>query len=211
MASQPFVPPIQGVNQEGVFTLRTIEDAQLMKMYAQGARWAVAIGGGLLRLETARALRLLGLEVTVVALLARLLPRQFHAQGAAVLTRLIVAMGLQVITGAATQAIVGHGRTRGMILKSGETMPGELILILGEVRSNVSLAQKAGLTVNQGVVVDHYLRTRAEEVYTAGDVAGFEGRVCGIIPAAIEQARVAEAHMAGDAPEPYRGAIPPTL
>jgi len=128
-----------------------------------------------------------------------------------VLTRLIEAMGLQVITGAATQAIVGHGRTRGMILKSGETMPGELILISGGVRSNVSLAQKAGLTVNQGVVVDHYLHPSAEEVYTAGDVAEFEGRVYGIIPTAMEETRVAEAHMAGDAPEPYPGAIPPTL
>jgi len=74
MGSQPFVPPIQGVNQEGVFTLRTIEDAQAMEMYAQGARWAVAIGGGLLGLETALALRLLGLEVTVVELLAASCP-----------------------------------------------------------------------------------------------------------------------------------------
>jgi len=87
--SHPFVPPIPGVEKEGVFTLRTIEDARAMRAYAQDGAQAVVIGGGLLGLEAARALRILGLEVTVVEMLPRLLPRQLDAEGAALLTAMI--------------------------------------------------------------------------------------------------------------------------
>lgn len=208
MGSRAFVPPVPGADKQGVFTLRTVNDAQAMKAYAPGAKRAVAIGGGLLGLETARALRLLGLEVTVLEINPRLMPRQLDAEGAAVLTKLIAGLGLKVIVGAATQAIVGDGRATGVALKSGEIIPGDLILLSAGIRSNIGLAQEAGLKVNQGVIVDQYMRTSAEGVYAAGDVAEFEGRVYGIIPAAIEQAQIAGAHMAGATPKPYRGTIP---
>jgi len=208
MGSRAFVPPIPGADKQGVFTLRTADDARAMKAYAPGAKRAVAIGGGLLGLETARALRLLGLEVTVLEINPRLMPRQLDTEGAAVLTRLIEGMGLHVITNATTQAILGDGRASGVALQSGEVIPGELILFSAGVRPNVSLAQEAGLKVGKGVTVDQYLRTSAEGVYAAGDVAEFEGRLYGIIPAAIEQAQMAGAHMAGADPAPYKGTIP---
>jgi nitrite reductase (NADH) large subunit len=205
--SHPFVPPIPGVEKEGVFTLRTIEDARRMRTYARGARRAVAVGGGLLGLETARALSTLGLEVTVVELLPRLLPRQLDIAGAALLTKMIEGMGLHVVTGAAIQAITGHDRAEGVILKSGDIVPADLILISCGVRPTVSLARQAGLTISRGVVVDEYMRTSAEDVYAAGDVAEFDGQVPCIIPVAIAQGRVAGTHMAGGDPEPYQGTV----
>jgi nitrite reductase (NADH) large subunit len=82
-----------------------------------------------------------------------------------------------------------------------------LILISTGVRSNTRLAQDAGLEVNRGVIVDEHLQTNTEDVYAAGDVAEFRGRVYGIIPAAIEQARAAALNMLGEEAA-YEGTIP---
>ncbi len=195
---RPFVPPFEGADKEGVFTLRTLDDALAMKTYASDVRGAAVIGGGLLGLETARALRTAGLEVTVVEFAPYLLPRQLDAEGAQVLQTLLEAQGLHILTAAATEAILGHARATGVRLKDGRVVDGELVLISTGIRSRIELAREAGLEVNRGVVVDEQLRTSATDVYAAGDAAEFEGRVYGIIPAATEQAQVAAANMVTD-------------
>ena len=205
-----FVPPVEGTDKEGVFTLRTLEDALAIKAYAQRASAAVVIGGGLLGLETARALRTAGLDVTVVEFFPYLLPRQLDTEGADVLQSLLEAQGLQVITSGATEAILGEGRADGIRLKDGRVVAGELILFSTGIRSETALAQAAGLEVNRGVVVDEHLQTSAEDIFAAGDAAEFEGRVYGIIPAAIEQARIAAANMVASDSTTYSGTIPAT-
>jgi nitrite reductase (NADH) large subunit len=179
-----------------------------MKAYARGASRAIAIGGGLLGLETARALRMLGLEVTVLELFSRLLPRQLDDAGANLLARLIGDMGLEVVISALTEAILGTGRATGVALQDGTEISGDLILVSAGVRPNLALPQAAGLAVNRGVIVDDYLRTSGEGIYAIGDVVEHQSQVYGIIPACIEQARVAGAHMAGGEVEPYGGTVP---
>jgi len=195
---RPFVPPFEGTGREGVFTLCTLDDALAMKTYALDVRRAAVIGGGLLGLETARALRSAGLEVTVIEFAPYLLPRQLDAEGAQVLQALLEAQGLLFLTNAATEAILGDGHARGVRLKDGRVVDGELVLISTGIRSRLELAREAGLEVSRGVVVDEQLRSSAADVYAAGDAAEFEGRVYGIIPAAIEQAQVAAANMVAD-------------
>ncbi|MGA9350671.1 MAG: FAD-dependent oxidoreductase, partial [Anaerolineae bacterium] len=195
--SRPFIPPIEGVDKEGVFTLRTIEDALAIRRWAEGAKRAVVVGGGLLGLEAARALMVLGLRVTVLEYESYLLQRQLDAEGGALLRKLIGAMGIEVALNASSQAILGDGQATGVLLQDGRTIEGDLILISTGIRSNVKLAQEAGLEVHRGVVVDEHLRTSAEDIYAAGDVAEFQGRVYGIIPAALEQARTAALNMLG--------------
>ena len=205
-----FVPPVEGTDKEGVFTLRTLEDALAIKAYAQRASAAVVIGGGLLGLETARALRTAGLDVTVVEFFPYLLPRQLDTEGADVLQSLLEAQGLQVITSGATEVILGEGRADGIRLKDGRVVAGELILFSTGIRSETALAQAAGLEVNRGVIVDEHLQTSAEDIFAAGDAAEFEGQVYGIIPAAIEQARIAAANMVASGSTTYTGTIPAT-
>jgi nitrite reductase (NADH) large subunit len=217
--SCPFMPAVGGVGKGGVFTLRTIEDALAIKRWAEGAERAVVIGCGLLGLEAARALTELGLEVTVLEQGPYPLPRQLDAEGGALLKELIGAMGIEVVVEASSQAILGDGTSpltlggiegglaTGVLLQDGRRIDGDLILISAGVRSNVRLAQEVGLEVNRGVVVDEHLRTSAEDIYAAGDVAEFRGRVYGIIPAAIEQARAAARNMLGEEAT-YHGTIP---
>lgn len=216
MGARPFIPPCEGTDKKGVFTLRTLDDAQAIKAYAKGVSTAVVIGGGLLGLETARALRVVGLEVTVVEFSPHLLPRQLDAEGAEVLQSLLEAQGLQVVTDAATEAILGDERADIIRLQDGRRVPGELVLFSTGIRSEVALAQAAGLEVNRGIIVDGQLQTRrvdkhpAEDIFAAGDAAEFEGRVYGIIPAAIEQARVAAANMVAPGSATYTGTLPAT-
>jgi nitrite reductase (NADH) large subunit len=113
-----FVPPFDGADKKGVFTLRTLEDALAIKEHAQRSAKAIVIGGGLLGLETAHALLSLGLETSVIEFMPRLLPRQLDEEGAQVLQSRLEEMGLRILTGAATQAILGDGRATGVQLKA---------------------------------------------------------------------------------------------
>lgn len=204
---RPFVPPFEGADKEGVFTLRTLDDALAIKTYARDVRSAAVIGGGLLGLETARALLSLRLDVSVIEYSPHLLPRQLDAEGARVLQSLLEAMGLHILTNAATETIVGDGHATGVRLGDGRVVDGGLALISTGIRSRVELAREAGLEVNRGVVVNEQLQTSVEDVFAAGDAAEFEGRVYGIIPAATEQAQVAAANMVMPGSATYSGTI----
>jgi nitrite reductase (NADH) large subunit len=216
--AQPFVPPFGANKACGVFTLRTLDDAQAMKAYASDVRSVAVIGGGLLGLETARALLSLGLRersaerltVSVIENEPRLLPRQLDAEGAQVLQTRLETMGLHFLTNAATETILGNERVTGVRLKDGRVVEGEMVLISTGIRSRVELARAAGLAVNRGLIVDEQLRTSAADVYAAGDVAEFDGIVYGIIPAAIEQAQAAAANMVADGSATYSGTVPAT-
>jgi len=208
--AQPFVPPFAGTDKEGVFTLRTLDDARAMKAYAADIRSVVVIGCGLLGLETARALLSLGLDVRMLESESRLLPRQLDGEGAQVLQARLEAIGLHFLTDAQTETILGNGRVTGVRLRDGRVVEGEMVLISTGIRSRVELAREAGLEVNRGLIVDEQLRTSAADVYAAGDVAEFEEIVYGIIPAAIEQAQVAAANMVSEGSATYSGTVPAT-
>ena len=205
-----FIPPCEGTDKDGVFTLRTLDDALAIKAYARQASKALVIGGGLLGLETARALRTSGLDVTVVEFFPYLLPRQLDQEGAEVLQSLLKAQGLEVVTGATTQAVLGEVCADCIRLKDTRVIEGDLVLFSTGIRSEAKLAQAAGLEVKRGIVVDGHLQTSAEDVFAAGDAAEFEGRVYGIIPPAIDQARVAAVNMVTPGSATYSGSMPAT-
>ena len=207
---RPFVPSCEGVEKDGVFTLRTLDDALTIKACAQEGSRAIVIGGGLLGLETARALHTTGLKVTVIEFFPHLLPRQLDAQGAEVLQSLLEAQGLKIVTGGKTEAILGNGRANGVRLQDNRVIAGEMVIFSTGIRSEVALALAAGLEVNRGIVVNERLQTSADDIFAAGDAAEFEGRVYGIIPAAIEQARVAAANMVAPGSDTYAGTLPTT-
>ncbi len=123
-------------------------------------------------------------------------------------------MGLHFLTDVATETILGNEAVRSVRLKDGRVVDGELVADASRastgIRPRIELARAAGLEVNRGLIVDEQLRTSAADVYAAGDVAEFEGLVYGIIPAAIEQARVAAANMVSDGSGTYSGTVPTT-
>jgi len=205
-----WVPPTPGSDLAHVYTLRTLADALALRARALNSRQAVALGGGLLGLDSCAALLATGVAITVVEMLPRLLPRQLDAEGAAVLQTLLEQRGLSFITGDVAASINGRDAVESVQLKGGATLPADLVLVSAGVRSNIALAQQAGIDCNHGILVNERLLTSAEDVYAIGDCAEFAGHVWGIIPAATAQARVAAAQLAGDATTLYTDIVPST-
>lgn len=206
--SQPFRPPIDGIDRKGVFTLRTIEDALAIREYAKKTREAIVIGGGLLGLEFAACLKKSGQEVKVIEINAQLLPRQLDEEGSKFLEDHLGKLGIGFVLDAKTKEILGQERASGVALGNGKELSAGLILIAAGIKSNVQLAQNAGINVDKGVIVNEHMRTSANDVYAAGDVAEFKGRVYGIIPPSIEQAKIASESILHDGEQIYKGTIP---
>jgi nitrite reductase (NADH) large subunit len=201
-----FIPPIQGVEKEGVFALRSIGDARRIKEYAKRATEVLVIGGGLLGLEAGNGLRRSGLSVLVVEFFPRLLPRQMDLAGADLLKRQMEKMGFTFSLGAKSKEILGRTKVEGLALEDGTSIPCNMILISAGVRPNLKLAQGMGLEIDKGVVVNDRMETEIASIYAAGDLVQHRGRFYGIWPAAERQGEVAGMNMAGGE-ELYEGTV----
>ncbi|MBI4773430.1 MAG: NAD(P)/FAD-dependent oxidoreductase [Deltaproteobacteria bacterium] len=195
--SHSFLPPIEGAEKKGVFALRSVQDSRDIRAHAQNKKQAVLIGGGLLGLETANALRKMGLRCKVIEFFPRLLPRQLDVAGAGHLQKIMEGMGLSFWLGAVTKEILGKDEVSGVRLESGETIEAEMVIVSAGVRPNLELAKPLGLEVDKGIIVDERMRTSREGVFAAGDVTQFNGMLYGIWPAAMEQGKIAGINMGG--------------
>ncbi len=202
-----WVPPIQGADKEGVFTLRTLDDADAIIQRIEDHPDVVIIGGGLLGLEIARAIRTRGASVKVVEFFLRLLPRQLDSEGASVLQSKIEDMGIKVQLGIVTEEILGEGRVEGLKFKSGEKLDAQTAVVAAGVRPNIHLAVEAGLKTDKGIIVDDSLRTSQPCIFAAGDNVQHRDKIYGIIPASFNQARTVAFNIAGHEKE-YTGTIP---
>jgi len=201
------VPPLTGSGLKGVFVLRTLDDALAILDHLRTHAHVAVLGGGLLGLEIARAIRSRGAEVSVVEFFDRLLPRQLDPAAAGILKHEIEKTGISVRLGAISREFLGPAEVRGIRFESGDEIEADLVVIAAGVKPEIALAKNAGLTVERGVVVDDHLRTSRPEIFAAGDVAEHQGRVYGIIPASFEQARAA-AHNMLRMDMPYAGTVP---
>ena len=158
--SDAFVPNIAGLHRpgrgyhQGVFTFRTIDDTRGMIRYAREHQRAVVIGGGLLGLEAARGLQSHLPHVTLVHSAGHLMNAQLDPQAGAILRRSVEALGIEVVTGARTTEIVGKDAVTGVKLADGRTIPCDVVVVAAGIRANAALAERSGLDVGRGVVVD---------------------------------------------------------
>ncbi len=208
IGSVPVAPPVKGLDKSGVFYFRTLDDALSLIDYLQSRPEVVILGGGLLGLEIARALRTRGVEkVTVVEIFNRLLPRQLDEEAALLLQKKLEESGIRFFLGQLADEIIGNGSASGLRFKDGTVKPAGAIILASGVRPRVELAVESGLKVNRGVLVDDFLRTSHERVFAAGDVTEHRGRVYGLIPASFEQARTLAYNLCGQIKK-YEGTIP---
>jgi len=165
------------------------------------------LGGGLLGLEIARAIKSRGADVDVLEFFDRLLPLHLDAYGATLLKDQIERSGIRVSLGVVTQEILGEGKVSGLGLKSGAKISANMVIIAAGVRPNLGLVREAGLAFDRGVVVDDWLRTSQPRIFAAGDGIQHKGRTYGIIPASFDQARTAAYNILGQEKK-YEGTIP---
>ncbi len=208
--SRPFVPPIEGVGKDGVFTLRSITDAQRIRRYSEQVTDVVVIGGGLLGLENAFSLHQLGKNVTVIESVPWLLPRQLDETGGKHLQKLLEAKGLNFVLGGQVESVVGASRVEGVQLKDGRLVPCGAVLVSAGVRGDMEFLRGTPIATNRGIVVDDRMRTNVDGVWAAGDVCEHRGITYGLWIVAREQGQIAGLDMAGQ-PTNYEGSIPSSL
>jgi len=202
-----FIPPFKGTDKKGIFALRTLNDAFELLEYVKNHQRAVVIGGGLLGLETARAMKSRGAQVEVVEFFDRLLPRQLDIQGASVLRAQLENMGIKVQLGLATEEVLGQDEVTGLRFKGEKEIEADMAIVAAGVRPNMRIAKEAGLETDRGLVVDDYLKSSNPKIFAAGDVIQHRGSVYGIIPASFNQARVVASNILGRK-EKYEGTVP---
>src|SRR5687767_2379042 len=207
--STPFVPPIPGRERPGVFVYRTIEDLEAIRDAGANSTRGVVIGGGLLGLEAAKALKDLGLATNVVEFAPRLMAVQVDEGGGGLLRSRIEALGVVVHTGKNTSRIEdGEAAPHRMIFADGGFLETDVIVISAGIRPRDELAKACGLEVapRGGISVNGDCLTSDESIYAIGECAAFEGRVFGLVAPGYQMARTAAARIQGGECEAFAGA-----
>ena len=207
--SVPFVPPVPGRDRPNCFVYRTIEDLVAMKECGARSKSGVVVGGGLLGLECAKALRDMGLDTHVVEFAPRLMAVQVDDGGGAALRGSIEALGLHVHTGRNTVEIVDGATARHrMVFSDGTWLETDMIVFSAGIRPRDELARQSVLAVGArgGVAVDTHCRTSDRDIYAIGECAAWNDQTFGLVAPGYEMARVAARHIAGQADAAFAGA-----
>ncbi|HXB07927.1 MAG TPA: nitrite reductase large subunit NirB, partial [Puia sp.] len=191
--SSPFVPDIPGVEKEGVFVYRTIEDLDRIRAYAAGVKSGAVLGGGLLGLEAAKALLDLGIsQPQVIEFAPRLMPRQIDSAGSHALESSLRELGLQLHLNKVTQSVEGAGRVEALQFADESRLATEMLVISAGIRPRDELARLAGLSVGTrgGILVNEKLQTSDKHIYAIGECALAQGMIYGLVAPGYEMADV---------------------
>jgi nitrite reductase (NADH) large subunit len=208
--SYPFVPPVPGHGLPGCFVYRTLDDLDAIRRAAEqaaatpgGRRAGMVVGGGLLGLEAARALRLLGMSPHVVELAPRLMPMQVDEGGAGLLRELIEQLDVTVHLGTSVAGIVRDGDRMLATLANGVELDLDLVVFSAGIRPQDQLARDAGLAIAErgGVVVDAGCRTSDEHIYAIGECACISDRVYGLVAPGYAMAEITADRLLGGSAE----------
>lgn len=207
--SYPFVPPIEGRDQPHCLVYRTLDDLDAIKASAQGVAKGVVVGGGLLGLEAANALKSLGLEAHVVEFAPRLMPVQLDDQGGQLLKEKIEDLGVRVHCNRATTGIVpGETHRLRMNFSDEEHLETDLIVFSAGIRPQDTLARQCGLELGErgGIVVDNQCATSDPRVFAIGECALWNNQVFGLVAPGYQMAKTLSAHLNGDHDAAFTGA-----
>ena len=205
--SRPFLPPIEGLRtadgalMRGVFVFRTLGDCRDIAAYASGRQRAAVIGGGLLGLEAARGLQNFGMQVSVVHLAGHLMQQQLDGAAGAILRQGMERLGLEILLGKNTTALLGDTAVEGLRFADGSTLECDMVVISAGIKPNCEVAAGTGLTVERALVVDDQMRSIDDrDIYVVGECAQHRGQVYGLVAPLWEQAKVLADHITGTRP-----------
>lgn len=204
--SSAFVPPIKGIEKEGVFVYRTIEDLEatmkyVAKLKSEGNQKKAAIlGGGLLGLEAAKALIDMGLETAVVEFAPRLMPRQLNNDASKSLQTKLEALGIEILLSKATQQLTGDGFMTGMQFSEDEIVPFDMLLVSAGIRPRDELAKTCNLEVGKrgGIIVSNDMKTSDPNIFAIGECALLNNMIYGLVAPGYDMAEVAVSQILGN-------------
>jgi len=189
--AEVFVPPFSGKDKNGVFTLRYAKDGNQIKGYAKGKKTGAVIGGGVLGLEAANELNKLGLNVSVIEMADRILPRQLDHDASAILEQIVKNAGVTFLKNVGTKEILGDEAVSGILLDNGEIVDAEVVIISTGVKANCKIAENTGIEIKRAIVVNEKMETTVPDIYACGDCAEYNGINYALWSEAIEQGKTA--------------------
>ncbi|MGF1726542.1 nitrite reductase large subunit NirB [Photobacterium nomapromontoriensis] len=191
--SFPFVPPIPGNDQRHCHVYRTIEDLDAIEQSGCQSECGVVVGGGLLGLEAANALKSMGLVTHVVEFAPQLMAVQLDSGGGQLLRQKIEALGVNVHTDKATTEIVAGECCRyRMNFADGSFLETDMIIFSAGIRPQDALARQSGIEVGSrgGIVIDDHCQTSIENIYAIGECALWQERIFGLVAPGYQMAKV---------------------
>src|SRR3972149_4169852 len=196
--SMPFIPPVSGIGKKGVITFRDIDDCENLRRLSQKGGRAVVIGGGLLGLEAAYGLKNLGMKVSVVHLMDRLMERQLDKRAAEFLKHDIEKLGIEILLGKETAEILGNEQVEGLRFKDDSSLDADIVVMSVSIKPNVELAISSGIYCEKGIMVSDTMQSYDPAIYAVGECVQHRGATFGLVAPIFEQARVLANHLAGD-------------
>lgn len=193
-----FVPPFENKELKNVRVIRELSETYEVIETAKKCKKAVVIGGGVLGLEAAWGIKNLGVDVTILEVMPRVLPRQLDEKGSSMLEKLIKDSGVNILTGVEIKGFSGNESVEKVVLKNGEELDAELVIISAGICPNKEFAMSSGIAVNRGIIVNEKMETSLEDVYACGDIAEFNGKIIGLWQVAMEQGKIVGANICGE-------------
>ncbi|MGL4977736.1 MAG: FAD-dependent oxidoreductase [Cetobacterium sp.] len=195
--AKAMIPSIGNSYLKGIFTVRDKNDVDEIRKHCIGKRKAVVIGGGVLGLESAGGLQKLGLEVTVIEMMQRILPRQLDEDGSKLFELCIKKSDVKLYKNSKAERFKGTDKVEGVYLDNGEFVEAEVVIISSGIVPNKELAEAAGIQTNRGIVVDEKMQTSKQGIYACGDVAEYKGNVIGLWQVSSDQGKIAALNALG--------------
>ncbi len=213
--SSPHIPDIKGIGCKRVYTFRDLRDAEALIARSARSRRIVVIGGGLLGLETAKAMQRWNTHVTVVQQAPHLMNRQLDSKAAKLLLNTVTGLGIDVYLNSGVGEILGEvssdsdGRKTvvGVKLRNGTILDCDTVIFAAGITPNIALAVDAKINVGRGIKVDEHLQTSESNIYAIGECAEYNKQVYGLVAPGIEQASVLAENIAGNMNARYLGSI----
>ncbi len=184
------VPNIEGLDQTGVYTFRSLKDAEHLYARTSRARHIVVVGGGLLGIETAKALLKNNTQVSLIQQGEHLMNKQLDEVAAGILENCLLELGVRVMTNIGVREISGSGRVSGVVLRNGELIECDTVVFCSGITPNIEIARSARIRVNRGILVGDRLQTSHPSIYAIGECCEHNDLTYGIVNPGYEQASV---------------------
>ena len=202
--ASPKFPEIQGIKKRGVFGFRTIKDAKDIEGLLPVTKTASVLGGGLIGLKAAYALKKRNIEVKVIIKSKQALSQMLDYEAALLVQERLEENGIELVLGQDATEIIGNGDIKAVKLDSGKVLGSSIVIVGKGVSANMDIIKETDIKVNEGIIADDLLRTNISNIYTAGDVCESFDLTLGkysvnaLWPIAVEQGKIAGANMAGE-------------
>lgn len=201
--ASPRFPEIKGIKKNGVFGFRTIKDAKDIEGLLPVVKTVCVLGGGLIGLKCAYALKKRNVDVKVIIKSNQILSQMLDEQAARLLQQRLEASGIDLVLGQDAIEVIGEGDIKAVKLESGKVLGCSLLVVGKGVLPNTDIAKDTEIKINDGIVSNDLLQTNIPNIYVAGDVCESldvtlgKTAVNALWPVAVEQGKIAGANMAG--------------